>query len=78
MEATLRKRAGEEYKESPCPWVVVFLEVVTGDTPLEFVVDDTFCAARVVLLLYFGVDWPFTWLGMRKATRTIPRQRRMI
>lgn len=58
MEATLRKRTEDEYKESASPWVVVvFVEVVAGDVPLEFEEDDTLCNARVVLVaLYFGVD----------------------
>lgn len=59
MEATLRKRTEDEYKESASPRVVVvFVEVVAGDVPLEeFEEDDTLCNARVVLVaLYFGVD----------------------
>lgn len=58
MEATLRKRTEDGYRESASPWTVVaFLEVVAGDVPLEFEEDDTFCNARVVLVaLYFGVD----------------------
>lgn len=58
MEATVRKRTEDGYKESASPRVVVvFVEVVAGDVPFEFEEDDTFCNARVVLVaLYFGVD----------------------
>lgn len=43
MEAMLRRRADDVYKEVACECgVVVFVEVVTGDTPLAFATEDEF------------------------------------
>lgn len=43
MEAMLKRRAEDVYKDSACECgVVVFVEVVAGDTPLELFMDDKF------------------------------------
>lgn len=76
----LKRRAEDVYKDSAfeCGFVV-FVEVVAGDTPLEFVMDDEFWFTDIACVsLDFAVDWLWTWLGISKASMTIPRHKVII